>query len=262
MDDRAAASASDSLWDCWRQGRRLDTLPADIRPAHRRDGYRIQASLEARSGAPLPGWKIAATSIAGQRHINVDGPLVGRILAERIYPAGATLPFGANAMAVAEPEFCFRMARTLAPRAEPYGVDEVMDAAGDLHLAIEVPDSRFVDFTAVGAAQLIADNACAHDFVLGDAVAADWRALDLSRHPVVARVVGGPDHHGSGANVLGDPRVALTWAVNELSGLGLALAAGQFVTTGTSVVPVPIRPGDRFEADFGPLGRIACAFGP
>ena len=33
--------------------------------------------------------------------------------------------------------------------------------------AIEIPDSRFADFVSAGAAQLIADNACAHLFVLG-----------------------------------------------------------------------------------------------
>ena len=42
-----------------------------------------------------------------------------------------------------------------------------------LHPAIEIPDSRYDDFTIVGAAQLIADDACAHYFVLGDAAPDD-----------------------------------------------------------------------------------------
>ena len=41
--------------------------------------------------------------------------------------------------------------------------------------------------------------------------------------------------------MLGDPRVALTWLANELSALGLALKAGQVVTTGTCLVPLEIR---------------------
>ena len=41
-------------------------------------------------------------------------------------------------------------------------MDEVLAAVATLHPAIEVPDSRFDDFTIVGAPQLIADNACAH----------------------------------------------------------------------------------------------------
>jgi 2-keto-4-pentenoate hydratase len=65
---------------------------------------------------------------------------------------------------------------------------------------------------------------------------------------------------GVGANVLGDPRTALVWLVNELSQLGLTLAAGQFVTTGTCVVPLEIVVGDTVEADFGALGRMSARF--
>ena len=55
----------------------------------------------------------------------------------------------------------------LPPRAAPYTIEEVLAAVETLHPAIEVPDSRYEDFAKVGAAQLIADNACAHYFVLG-----------------------------------------------------------------------------------------------
>jgi 2-keto-4-pentenoate hydratase len=256
--------AAGLLWDCWHDGRRLPALPEDIRPRTRAEGYAIQAELASRSGLPLFGWKIAATSMAGQAHINVDGPLAGRLLGEKAFGSGATLPFGANHMRVAEAEFAFRMGRDLAPRARAYAADEVLDAVGALHPAIEIPDSRYDDFTLVGAAQLIADNACAHLFVLGPEAPASWRDLDLVEHVVFGTVerpsTPGPDaltREGRGANVLGDPRVALTWLVNELSGLGLTLKAGEVVTTGTCLTPLPIAPGDTVTADFGALGRVS-----
>ena len=211
--------------------------------ASRADGYAVQATLERRSGAPLFGWKIAATSVAGQKHINVDGPLAGRLLAERAFESGATVPFGANHMRVAEAEFAFRMRRDLTPQWGPFSVAEVVDAAGSLHPAIEIPDSRFDDFTIVGAAQLIADDACAHYFVLGAAAPESWRDVDLSAHAVRGEVVGRLARDGVGANVLGDPRMALAWLANELSSLGITLRAGQVVTTGTCLVPLEIAPG-------------------
>lgn len=252
--------ASDLLWSHWQEGRRLPELPAQVRPATRAEGYAIQAELEKRSQVPLFGWKIAATSVAGQKHINVDGPLAGRILGERVRDAATPLPFGANAMKVAEAEFAFRFAHDLSPRAKPYAVAEVLDAVATLHPAIEVPDSRYDDFVKVGAAQLIADNACAHDFVLGPATSADWRSMDLVEHPVKGIVTGKLERDGKGANVLGDPRVALAWLVNELSGLGIRLGSGQVVTTGTCVIPLPIAAGDEVVADFGTLGRLAIVF--
>jgi 2-keto-4-pentenoate hydratase len=251
-------AAADLLWAHWQAGRRLPAIPEDVRPRTREEGYAIQARFEPRSAAPLFGWKIAATSVAGQRHINVDGPLAGRLLAERVFEDGAALPFGANHMRVAEAEFAFRMDRTLPPRLEPYRVEEVLAAAGDLHPAIEVPDSRFDDFTIVGAPQLIADNACAHLFVLGPATTAAWRGLDLDDHAVSGTITGKLRREGKGANVLGDPRIALAWLANELSGLGIPLQAGQVVTTGTCLVPLPIEPGDRVEMDFGTLGKVRC----
>ena len=256
MNEASIQQAADLLWQHWQGQRRLDHLPDAMRPATRADGYAVQARLGARSTSPLFGWKIAATSKVGQAHINVDGPLAGRLLRERAYDSGAEVPFGANHMRVAEAEFAFRMARDLAPRPRPYEVAEVLAAVDTLHPAIEIPDSRFNDFTAVGASQLIADNACAHYFVLGRAATADWRAIDLAAHPAKGEIAGRFTRDGLGANVLGDPRVALTWLVNELSGIGATLRAGEVVTTGTCLVPLEIQPSDQIVMDFGVLGRV------
>lgn len=253
-------AASDFLAALWREGRHTEALPESLRPATRAEAYAVQALLERQSAWPLAGWKIAATSAAGQSHINVDGPLAGRLLAERIVGEGEPVALGANRMRVAEIEFVFRMGATLPPRPEPYEQTEVAEAVAALHLGIEVPDSRFVAFEKVGAHQLIADNACADRFVLGRAAPGAWRDMDLARHPVQGRTRRGVVHDGNGANVLGGPLVALTWLANELSSHGVPLAENQIVTTGTCCVPVPVAPGDVVTGDFGELGTIEVAF--
>jgi 2-keto-4-pentenoate hydratase len=253
-------AASELLSDAWQQGRRMTAIPEPVRPTTRAEGYAVQAGLERRARLPLLGWKIAATSTAGQAHIAVDGPLAGRLLRERAGESGRTVAFGANHMRVAEAEFAFRLATDLPPRTTSYSVDEVLAAVAGVHPAIEIPDSRFEDFTVVGAAQLIADNACGHEFVLGAAAPPEWRRLDLAAHAVMGRVEGKLEREGRGANVLGDPRVALTWLVNELSGLGISLAADQIVTTGTCLIPLPIAAGDHVQVDFGALGSVGVRF--
>ncbi|MGH1417947.1 MAG: 2-keto-4-pentenoate hydratase [Hyphomicrobiaceae bacterium] len=250
-------AASDMLYDCWMNERRIRELPPQLKPDDRAGGYAIQAHLEPRSSSPLFGWKIAATSAAGQAHIGVDGPLAGRLLAERVAQPGAIVRLGNNHMLVAEAEFAFRMGRTLAPRRTLYEVGDVIEAVDTLHPAIELPDSRFRDFVTAGAPQLIADNACARDFVLGEATTFDWRQVDLANHNVTGRVVGRYESEGKGANVLGDPRVALTWLANELSQQGIALMAGQIALTGTTTVPMQIRAGDEVIADLGALGSVS-----
>ena len=260
MTNQSISDAADLLWNTWQREDLLDAIPTEIRPATRAEGYAIQERLEGRSGSPRFGWKIAATSQAGQAHINVDGPLAGRLLRERVVPDGGRVPFGRNHMRVAEAEFAFRFGVDVPPRDMPYSAADIVDAIATLHPAIEIPDSRYTDFTTVGAAQLIADNACAHYFVLGPAAAADWPALDLAAHHAIGSIRRADgrwlDRQGIGANVLGDPRDALAWLVNELSALGLTIHAGEVVTTGTCLVPLPIEGGDLVEADFGVLGHV------
>ncbi len=260
MELSAIAAAGNLLYWHWMNQTRLAGMPPELLPQTRGEGYAIQAGLERMSAAPLYGWKIAATSAAGQAHINVDGPLAGRLLAERIVADGGLVQLGNNLMRVAEIEFAFRFALDLPARNEIYGVDEVVAAVESLHPAIEISDSRFVDFTAVGAPQLIADNACADLFVLGPAVAGDWRSHDLSAMQPVGRNAGRFERVGLGANVLGDPRLALTWLVNELSALGRGTRAGEIVTTGTCLTPIAVAPGDEIIGDFGNFGRVSVNF--
>ena len=250
-------AACASLWRHWQGGTVLDELPPNLKPATREAGYAIQACFERYSSKPRAGWKIAATSAAGQRHINVDGPLAGRLLAERIYKDGAGVSIDGNRMRVCEPEFAFRFGKDMPPRRVPYSVSEVMANMADLHLTLELPDSRFRDFTRVGGPSLIADNACARDLVVGARVAANWRDIDLDAQKVRARVAGRYEREGSGANVLGNPAVALTWLVNELSELGIGVRRGELVTTGTCMTPLEIEEGDRVDVDFGILGSIS-----
>lgn len=243
------------------RNQRCAGLPEGLAPSSRQQAYDAQALIERCSTKPLYGWKIAATSTAGQKHIGVDGPLAGRYVAERVVKSGGTVPFGNNHMKVAEVEFGFRFGKSLPPRQTPYDEAEVLAAVASLHPMIEIPDSRYDRFEIVGAAALIADNACAHWLVEGEAMPEKWRSLDLRSLKPIGRVSGKPPVEGLGSNVLGSPVTALVWLVNELSALGLTTAAGQIVSTGTCLVPMAIAAGDHVEGDFGDLGMVSVTLG-
>lgn len=259
FDKEQIEAAARVLRSHWRDGVKIGALDDAMRPRDRAEGYAIQAALARSSPGKLFGWKTAATSVSGQRHINVKGPMAGRILPETVIADGGTASMAGNEMRVAEPEFAFRMGKDLPPRPADFELAEILDAVDTLHPAIEIPDSRFADFANAGEAQLIADNACAHLFVLGAATSVDWRALDLvEERPRIT--LSGKQYIGHGKNVLGDPRIALGWLANELRGLGITLKAGSVVTTGTCHPPLPIKAGDRVEADFGLIGKASVGF--
>jgi len=261
MNEQAIGEAAAILWKNWSEQSRIGGLPLRCRPAHRAEGYAVQAEVARQSGQKVVGWKIAATSAAGQAHIGVDGPLAGRLLSERVLHPSTRIGLESNIMKVAEAEFAFLIGRPLPKRGHPYSVEEVVAAVASLHPAIEVPDSRYEDFVHVDVAQLIADMACACWFLLGPPTKADWRGQDLVTHAVTAHLNDSLVGEGAGANVLGDPRVALTWIANELCNYGDGLVAGDVVTTGTCVKPVPVVPGDRVRVDFGEFGMMEANFG-
>lgn len=260
QDPEQLRAAAGLLSRSWREGAHIDDLPAHCRPASRPEGYAVQALWPAELDAQVAGWKIAATSTAGQKHIAVSGPIAGPVFAHRVQGDGARVSLAANRMRVAECEIVFGLGTDLPPRAQPYSRQEVVAVVRSLHPGIEVPDSRFLAFERAGEAQLIADCACCNDMVLGAPVAPDERINDLPMLLVQAQVSDGRQPQGVGSNVLGDPVEALVWLVNELRGAGHALRAGQFVTTGACVPPIPVEPGQRVEADFGWIGRIGAQF--
>ena len=256
---KQAEEAGRIILACWTNGDVIEALPDECRPHTRAQGYAAQRALAAASGEGVVGWKIAATSTAGQRHINVDGPIAGRLLASRVHASPCAVAFGANRMAVAEAEFAFVMGDDLPAREHAWSVDEVLAAVATLHPAIELPDSRFADFTRAGGAQLAADNACAHELVLGPATAADWRSIDLAALPVTLAIDGQVATTGTGADALGDPRAALAWIANNHAAQGAALRAGDVVTTGVCGKPSAIAAGSRVVADLGPVGAAEAA---
>ncbi|HVD86498.1 MAG TPA: fumarylacetoacetate hydrolase family protein [Solirubrobacterales bacterium] len=260
LGSAAAGEAAALLWECWGAARRIDALPDRCRPAGVDDGWAIQRALDGHAG-PAVGWKIAATSPAGQAHIGADGPLCGRVYKRMVVPPGSELDAAVLAMGMgsAEAEFAFRLGTDLDAAGAPVDRQRAIAAVASLHPAIEVPGSRFTDFSAVGVPSLVADAMCGAHVVVGEA-ARGWDPERLPVHPVEMLRNGEPVAAGSGANVLGDPCLALAWLANELGRRGEMLRTGDLVITGACTSPNAITAGDALRADFGALGAVEIAF--
>ncbi len=256
MSASKAQDAARQIHACWSANTIIPSLPLVCRPATVEAGYAIQEAFIEQTKEAAVGWKIAATSIAGQRHINVDGPIAGRLLKSRVHATGSALRLGSNRMAVAEAEFAFVLGASLPAKPSPYSIDEAFDAVASVHPAIEIPDSRYSDFTQVGGPQLIADNACANQFVLGPPAQVVLRDVAFKEHRVRLIINDEEVTAGTGSDALGDPRAALAWIANNHTLQGTALAAGDIVTTGVCGQPSPIKPGDHVVADFGSIGTV------
>lgn len=249
MADPGATAGA--IWAAWSAGVPIPELPCALRPVDLGEGMAAQDALRALAGESY-GWKLAATSTAGQRHIGVDGPQPGPLFTRFRHEPGDVIPAADLHMRVVEAEFAFRIGSDVGTG------DDVLAAVAAMHLAVELPNSRFEHFGEVGAAALAADAACAGRFVLGPEVPG-WRDLDLSTARTALWINGAAAAQGSGAAVLGDPRTALAWLAAELPRFGHRLRAGDVVTTGTTTPPPRVVPGDTIRADFADLGSIDIA---
>jgi 2-keto-4-pentenoate hydratase len=241
--------------------RRLEAFPESCRPRDFADGYAIQEAFVEAWAAPVAGYKIGCTSPETQKLLGAPGPFPGRVFAPVRLDSPATVSAKAFHRLGIEPEFAFTLARELPARAAAYTRDEVSGAVAALHGAIELVDTRWVDWFKVGVASIVADNGANGALVLGPAVA-DWRRIDLPRARAVLRFDGRVVAEGTGAAVLGNPLDALVWLANDLSGRGYGLRAGDAVTTGTVASVYFAEPGMTVTAEFGALGTVEVRFTP
>jgi 2-keto-4-pentenoate hydratase len=246
---------------------RLTELPSSARPATLLEAYQCQGRLVEKllahlGGHPI-GYKIACTNAIAQQFLNMPEPFYGRLLSATTFDATlnslARLRAGDFFMRIIESEFAFQFARDLPPSPKPLEVDAIADALAGVLPGIEVVDSRFMEWTKVGAPSLIADNACHGAWIKG-ALVTDWRKFDLAAQAVALSVNGSVVQRGSGKAVLGHPLKALQWLVHRLHAQGMGFAAGDYVTTGVTTDIYDAQPGDALVADFGPLGSVAFAF--
>ena len=243
-----------------RSGRkRLGALPAGALPASESDAYRIQEALIDGLGARRAGWKIGATSAMAQTMLGVGAPFAGRLLAPLIYDSPAEVPAGLLFMRGLEVEVAFRMAEGLAAPDAPFDRDAVAGAVAAVHPAIEIVDSRYLDWTGAGAAQTVADNA-AHGAWVHGAPRTDIDLLTCDELSVAIAVNAELKAEGVGGNALGHPLNALTWLAHELARKGEGLKAGDYVSTGTCTATVRVEAGDHAVASFGPLGEVEVTF--
>lgn len=239
-------------------------LPAQLAPGTMADAYAVQdasipAILSHAGGGRVLGRKIGCTSRTAQEQLGVSGPFHGRLLSPYVFESPARVKADLFFMRVMEPEFAFRLGRDLPSDGAPYHAESVRPAIAAVLPALEIVDSRWIDWTTAGALHLIADNGSNGGWVRGPETA-DLSSVDFTRHATAISVNGELKHRGSAANVLGSPLNALAWLANELAASGQPLRAGDYVSTGTTTVVVPVEAGDHVVADFGSLGRAEVIF--
>lgn len=213
---------ADALLQAYRD-RQPYEAPADDGPASEAEAYAVQRAVwQAMAGDARPSaWKVGAAS-------RDDAPLAAPIFPQRLAASPARFPEGAFLRMGIEAEIALRFARDLPARAEPYGREEILDAIGSAHVAMELVDTRLDDPQAAGPLWRLADSLLDGGLVLGSEIP-DWRDLDLARLTARSYANGALIAEAQGKQPLDDLFFCLPWWLAHIGGV----RAGDVVTTGS-----------------------------
>lgn len=229
------------------------------------DAYAIQrawVSHKLKSGRILRGHKVGLTSRAMQIASNISEPDFGALLDDMFYTDGAELPIDRFIVPRVEVELAFVLKNDL--RGPHISLTDVLNATAYIVPALEIIDARFHQIDPETKAtrtvlDTISDNAANAAVVTGgrpirtDAVDLRWVGAGLIKNGVI-------EETGLAFGVLNHPGNGVAWLANKLSGVDVALKAGQIILSGSFTRPVYAQRGDNFCADYGPLGTINCRF--
>jgi 2-oxo-hept-3-ene-1,7-dioate hydratase len=229
------------------------------------DAYAVQREwvrLKLGEGRTLKGHKIGLTSRAMQRSSNITEPDYGSLLDDMFFQDGGEVPKDRFIVPRVEVELAFVLkSRLEGPNCTLF---DVLNATDYVIPALEIIDARIhqVDPETKVTRKVfdtISDNAANAGVVMGgrpfrpDALDMRWVSAVLYRNGVI-------EESGVAAAVLNHPANGPAWLANKLHPHGVTLEPGQIILGGSFTAPVPARPGDTFNVDYGPAGSIAIHF--
>jgi len=248
------------LAEAWRTGRTIPLPAAGDAPTTRSEAYAIQDRMAELIGARVAGWKVGATVRAVQLFEGHDGPLPGRIFADRCFDSPAPIPARLLQSPKVECEFAFRLTRDLPDGQEPIRPEALVDAL-TFHPAIELAATRYAPGTGNRAATTfdgIADNGTGGAAVLGPPLT-DWRGLPFETMEIEARIDGSPPIQAYSGAYRRDPLAIVAETFSDLRARGVVLHAGTCLLTGSLTLPTPIRRGQTLLARFADLPPVSVS---
>ncbi|MES3002795.1 MAG: 2-oxo-hepta-3-ene-1,7-dioic acid hydratase [Pseudomonadota bacterium] len=228
------------------------------------DGYAISRAWVAKkiaSGRVVRGHKIGLTSRAMQQSSQIDEPDFGTLLDDMFFEPG-DIPVDRFIAPRVEVELAFVLKRKL--EGSKITVEDVLAATDYVTPAIEIIDARIEQLdrhTKVmrKVQDTISDNAANAGIVLGGRKVGP-REVDLPWCGAILRQNGAVEETGLAAGVQGHPAIGVAWLAMKLAPWGEYLEAGEVVLAGSFTRPAPAKRGDRFDADYGALGRFEFNF--
>ncbi len=242
------------------KGETYRNLDADLRPADVAEAYAAQRAFQRLmaegSKGPVAGRKIALASKPLQELCGIDRPIAGAIFKNDIHASPAVIRRDAFTGLGLEFELAFTLKEAFDPQGGEYSEADVLDAVATCRAAFELIEDRNADYSDLDALTMIADNAWCGGIVLGDTIEG-WRERDLD--DLTGTLFYNDEKPVEAKTGLAHPVASLVWLVNQVTGRGETIAAGEPIITGSVIKTRYPKAGDKVVYDVGGLAEVSLA---
>jgi 2-keto-4-pentenoate hydratase len=243
--------------DARRAASGLDDYPGDF-PATLEEAYAIQDEAIARWERAVIGWKVGRVLPPLTEQYGTDR-LTGPIFEMKQAVGGAPIemPVFEEGFAAGEAEFLLRIGRAPDAGKTEFSLGEARDLIGAVHVGIEIASSPLGSINALGPIAVISDFGNNNGLVIGPEIPG-WRDSGFENWPVSTLIDGEEIGTGTAAAFPDGAIGAARFLFELMARRGIALAPGQWISSGAVTGVHAVRPGQIVEARFNGGMTLSC----
>jgi 2-keto-4-pentenoate hydratase len=231
--------------------------PGDL-PDSLEDAYRIQDEAIAGWDRPVVGWKVGRVLPPHAQRFGTDR-LAGPIFSMMAALDGKTpaLPIFAKGFAAGEAEFLLRIGSSPPAEKLDFALDEAAELIDAVHVGIEIASSPLRTINELGPVAVVSDFGNNNGLLVGPAIP-DWDASNFESWPVTTLIDGVEVGQGTASAFPNGAIGSARFLFEHMARRGIALRAGQWISSGAVTGVHDACPGQTVEARFGDRYELSC----
>lgn len=237
-------------------GTKADSLPDAIKPVTIEDALMVHQEMIKLRADGVAGWKCLLP-------LAEDKIIIAPIFNDNLQQGGECALMKDNGKARVEPEIVFVLNKDLPARDEDYSEEEINDAIGSCHMALELMQSRFAEDSTAVFPERLADCLLNQGLYIGPeidreaAFAADKIQLSFKQTEANGEVT---EQKLDGVHPNPLPQLPVYWAINLMTKRGTTFKKGEAFTTGSYKGIVEVDFDKKTEIEYDGIGSYSVVF--
>ncbi len=205
-------------------GIKAPRLDDEFCPTSVEDAVKIQSSMIDLHTDKVGGWKCL-------QPLAEDKFVLAPIFAGTVQNGSTCELFRDNGVARIEPEIAFVLAKPLAANPEGYSEEQINEAIGSCHMALELMQSRFADDSEAEFYERLADGLMNQGLFIGPEIDREKAFAASEINVTIEQADNTQQFAGKHPNTL--PQTPIYWFINYMTRRGVDFQANEAIITGS-----------------------------